>query len=326
MTSPIRWGILGSGRIAGVFAEGIVHVEDAQLLAIGSRSQEKADSFGDKYSVPRRYASYEALLADPDIDAIYVATPHTQHKECTIAALRAGKAVLCEKPFAINAAQTREMLEVARQEQRFVMEAMWTRLLPLLAKVRELVAEGTIGELRMLEADFGFRSEVNPKSRLYDPALGGGALLDVGVYPVSLAHMLFGKPTRIASMANIGETGIDEQAAMLLGFAKGEMALLSTAVRTNTAHAARIFGTKGSIELHSPWWAGDTLTLKVGEESQTIKLEKIGNGFCYEIAEVGRCIRAGKLESNIIPHSETLAVMETLDALRAQWGLKYPME
>jgi predicted dehydrogenase len=327
MTTPIRWGILGTGNIAGQFAQGLTSLDDAELVAVGSRSQESADSFGDRFGVPRRHGSYEALASDPLVDAVYIGTPHSLHKENTIMCLKAGKAVLCEKPFAINAAETREMIAVARERKLFLMEAVWSRFLPLLVKLRELLAEGAIGEVRMLYADFGFRASVNPESRLFNPALGGGALLDVGIYPVSLAHMILGKPNRIAALAEIGETGVDEQGAMILGFPKGELALLSTAIRTSTPHEATILGTKGSIRLEREWWHGTKLTLQRGDGApEQLDLPFEGNGYNYEAAEVGRCLREGRLESDVIPLDETLEVMETLDAIRAQWGLKYPME
>ena len=327
MTTAIRWGILGTGNIASQFAKGLEALDDAELVAVGSRSQESADSFGDRFGVPRCYGSYEGLAEDRLVDAIYVATPHSLHKENTIMCLQAGKAVLCEKPFAINAAETREMIAVARERKLFLMEAVWSRFLPVLVKVRELLAAGAIGEVRMLTADFGFRASLNPESRLFNPALGGGALLDVGVYTVSLAHMVLGTPNRIAALAHIGETGVDEQGAMILGYPGGELALLSTAIRTSTPHEALIVGTKGSIRLDPEWWHGTKLTLKVGDgEPEQFDLPFTGNGYNYEAAEVGNCLRAGKLESDIIPLDETLAVMETLDAIRAQWGLRYPME
>jgi predicted dehydrogenase len=326
MTTPFRWGILSTGRIAGVFATGLAALPDAELLAVGSRSAESANTFGDRFNIPRRYASYEELVSDPDIDAIYVATPHSSHAEETLRCLRAGKAVLCEKPFTINAAEAERVVADARSRGIFLMEAMWTRFLPALVRVRELIAAGAIGEVRMLQADFGFRTNVNPQSRLFDPALGGGALLDVGVYCVSLASMLFGAPGEIKSLANLGTTGVDEQAAILFGYPGGQMALLSTATRTRTPHEAVIMGTEGMIRIHPQWWAATTLTVTIGGKSEEERYPLTGNGYNYEAAEVARCLRKGKTESDIMPLDETLAIMRAMDALRAQWGLKYPME
>jgi predicted dehydrogenase len=207
------------------------------------------------------------------------------------------------------------------------MEAMWTRYLPSLVRTRELIAEGAIGEVRMVTADFGFRTGFNPKGRLFDPHLGGGALLDVGIYPISLAFMLFGAPSKIASEAALGETGVDEQSAYLFGYNKGQIAQLSSATRTETPQEAFILGTEGSIKLHSPWWNATELTLKRnGKPAEVIAPPRVGNGYNYEAEEVGRCIRAGKLESDTMPLDETRIIMTVLDDIRAQWGLKYPGE
>lgn len=327
MEQKIRWGILGTGNIAHQFARGLSVLTDAELVAVGSRSQETADAFGDEFGVGRRHPSYEALANDPDVDAIYVSTPHSLHRENSLLCLDAGKAVLCEKPFTINAREAEEVVKAAREKQLFLMEAMWTRFLPALVRVRELLAERAIGDVRMVAADFGFRTNVNPKSRLFDPALGGGALLDVGVYPVSLASMILGAPARVAGLAHLGETGVDEQGAIVLGYAGGQIANLYTAVRTNTPHDARIMGTNGSIQINSPWWKPTALTVSVaGAEPEVVELPYEGNGYNYEAAEVGRCLRAGKLESDHMPLDETLAIMRTLDQIRAEWGLKYPMD
>ncbi|MDA1192670.1 MAG: Gfo/Idh/MocA family oxidoreductase, partial [Candidatus Poribacteria bacterium] len=231
----IRWGILGTGNIAKQFARGLTALDDAKLVAVGSRTQESADKFADQFDAPRRHASYEALVNDPNVDAIYVATPHPFHCENTLLCIDAGKAVLCEKPFAINDAEAKRMIDAARSKGIFLMEAMWSRFFPLMVDVRRRIAEGEIGNVRMMTADFGFRvGTVNPKSRLFDPALGGGALLDVGVYPVSLASMVFGNATRIATLANLGETGVDEEAGIVLGYEGGQIAALHTAVRVTT--------------------------------------------------------------------------------------------
>jgi predicted dehydrogenase len=328
VTHPrFRWGIIGLGSIANSFAKGLQSVPDADLVAVASRTQEKADAFGEKYGAQRRYGSYEALAQDPDIDAVYIATPHSGHEADSILCLSAGKAVLCEKPFCINAAQATRMAEAARKNGVFLMEAMWTRFLPVIAKVRELVREGAIGELRLVEADFGFRAGVNPESRLFNPALGGGGLLDVGVYTISLASMLLGTPTGATGFAKIGETGVDEEAAFVLRYPEGQTAVLSTAIRLNTAHVATLVGTAGRIRIHSPWWKGTTATLqRDGQPDETLDLPYEGNGYNYQAIEVARCVREGLSESPVMPVSETIEIMKTMDALRAQWGIKYPME
>lgn len=219
-----RWGIIGTGNIASQFARGLALLDDAELVAVGSRTAESAHEFGERFGARTRHASYADLASDPDVDAVYIATPHPLHLENTLLGLEAGKAVLCERPFAINAHQAEVMIATARKRGVFLMEAMWTRFLPHMVRLREIVASGAIGELRMLQADFGFRTSFNPQGRLFDPALGGGALLDVGIYPISLASMLLGTPTRVTSMAHLGATGVDEQSAIILGYGGGQLA------------------------------------------------------------------------------------------------------
>lgn len=327
MTTKFRWGILAPGTIARKFVTGVQALADHEVTAVGSRDQERADRFGDEFGVRNRHASYEALAADPEVDAIYVASPHPMHKENTLTCLRAGKHVLCEKPFTINAAETQVIINEARQRKLFLMEAMWTRFIPLIVEVRRLVAEGAIGKVRMVTADFGYRAGFRPESRAFDPALGGGGLLDVGVYPISLASMLLGAPDRIATLAELGQTGVDEQSAFILGYPDGQLAVLYTAVRTSTPQDAVIMGETGMIRIHPPFWIPKKMTISVaGQSPHEVEIPYEANGYNYEAAEVANCVRAGKLESDIMPLDESLAIMQTMDAIRAQWGLKYPME
>ena len=324
---PTRWGILGCGKIARKFAEGLVSAKDARLVAVGSRTRENAERFGAEFGVPRLHTGYQALAEDRDVDVVYVATPHPGHKENAIRCLRAGRAVLCEKPFAVNAREAQEMIDVARGEGRFLMEAMWSRFLPSLARLRELLDQGIVGEVRMVQADFGFRLPWNPESRLLDPALAGGGLLDVGVYTVSLASWVLRKaPTGVCALADIGTTGVDEQAAIVLSHDAGELALLACGVRTRTPHEATILGTEGYIRLHGPWWQGAPMTVHRGEEVERIDLPISGNGYNYEAEEVGRCLADGRTESAVMPLDETAEIMRTLDRVRAGWGLRFPTE
>ncbi len=328
MSETIRWGILGAGRIAHQFARGLGALGDAELAAVGSRTQENANRFGDKFGIPTRHGSYEALAADPAIDAIYVATPHPMHWENSILCLRAGKAVLCEKPFTVNKAQAEEVVRVAREEQRFCMEAMWTRFLPVIRRAMEWVQVGRIGEPRMVQADFGFRTDVDEDSRIFAPEFAGGGLLDVGVYALSFASMVFGRqPVEVKSLAHLGETRVDDQNAIVLKYDQGELALLSSAIRTNTPQEARIMGTEGMIHVHAPFWRGDRASLTVGEKKpEEVLVPYEGNGYNCEAAVVGECLRAGKIESELMPLDESVAIMETMDRIRAEWGLSYPME
>ncbi|MFW6146371.1 MAG: Gfo/Idh/MocA family protein [Planctomycetota bacterium] len=326
MAQQLRWGILGAGQIAGQFARGVAACESGILTAIGSRSQAKADAFGDKHDVPHRHGSYEALVAAPDVDAVYIATPHPMHHSNALLVLQGGKAVLCEKPFTVNAAQAREVVAAARAAGVFCMEAMWSRFLPSVRKATELVREGAIGEVRMIQADFGFRAAVNPEARLFNPALAGGGLLDVGIYPLSLAAMILGRPQAVTGFAQLGATGVDEQAAFVVRFPGDTLALCATGVRTTTPHEATILGTDGQIRLTASWWKGSDLIVSRGGQVETLPAEMLGNGYNYQADEVARCIADGRTESAVMPLDETIALIETLDQLRAQWGLSYPME
>ena len=327
MTDSIRWAILGTGSIAHQFARGLADAHDVSLVAVGSRSGETADAFADEFDIPRRHGSYEALAADPDVDVVYVSTPHPFHKDNSILLLEHGKAVLCEKPFIMNAEQAQTVIGVAREHGMFLMEAMWTRYIPAVVRARELIAEGAIGDGRMVQADFGFRASMDPESRLFNKALGGGALLDVGIYVLSLASMVLGpKPREVVSTAQLGETGVDEQSAVLLKYAGGELAVLSCAVRTGTTVEATLFGTEGSIRIHSPFFKSAGLTVTRGRNEELVELPLRGNGYNYEADEVGRCLRAGDKESAVMPLDESLALMHPTDRIRGQWGLTYPME
>jgi dihydrodiol dehydrogenase / D-xylose 1-dehydrogenase (NADP) len=321
----IRWGILSTGGIAHKFARTALKTRGAQLVAVGSRTQEAADAFGAEFDIPHRYASYEALANDPDVDIIYIATPHNLHYTNARLCLEAGKAALVEKAFTLNAAQAADLIALARQKHLFLMEAMWTRFLPSMAKVRELVQGGTLGELRMVKADLGFRAEYRPEWRLLNLNLAGGALLDVGCYVVSFASMLLGSPTQVSGYSHIGETGVDEQSAVLLGYPAGRMALLNCAVRTSSPRDGWVLGTEGSLYLHATFCWTRHIVLKTASGSvQHFRFKE--DGFEHQIAESMRCLRTGLLESPLMPLDESLSIMRTLDTLRQQGGLRYPEE
>jgi predicted dehydrogenase len=327
VVESIRWGILGTGWIANEFAQGLEQLLDADLVAVGSRTQDSAQCFAELHGIPHRHASYQALVEDSEVDVIYVATPNPLHKEHVLLCLESGKPVLCEKPFALNARQAEAMVKVAREKQLFLMEAMWSRFFPLMARLRSLLAEGAIGDVQMLVADLSIHFDFDPADRRYALDLGGGALLDLGVYVVSLASMIMGPPTKIASLAHLGDTGVDENAGIVLRYDRGQVSTLYTSVRVDSPVEAILMGTKGQIRLH-PWWIRpDTMTLTVdGKEPTIIEMPFEGNGYQFEAAEVMACLRAGKLESELMPLDETLSIMRTLDTLRADWGLEYPME
>jgi predicted dehydrogenase len=326
LNKKIHWGIIGTGDIAKKFAAGLSVLSDSELVAVASRATKTADAFGDLFHVAKRHDNYQSLAQDPDVNVVYISTPHSLHKENTLMCLRAGKSVLCEKPFAINAKEAAEMIQFARQRRLFLMEAMWTRFFPLMARVREMIASGVIGEVRMLMADFGYRSE-DQKNWVFDRSFGGGGLLDVGIYPLSFSHLIFGIPNQITSISHLGSSGVDEQSAVILGYEGGRMALIASATRTETPQEAYLLGTKGRIHIHSPWWKPQTLTLSVnGRANEVMQIPYQGNGYNYEAAEVARCLREGRTESDTMPLDETLSIMKTMDAIRAQWNLKYPME
>jgi dihydrodiol dehydrogenase / D-xylose 1-dehydrogenase (NADP) len=330
----IRWGIISTGWIADRFVTGLSVVEDAEAVAIGSRTQASADSFADKWHIPHRHGSYKALVNDPDVDVVYIGTPHPFHYENTLLCLNAGKHVLVEKPFAMNAHQAKEMIRLAQDKGLLLMEAMWTRYLPAMVQVRQWLAEGAIGNVELVRASFSFKGDFPPTHRLLNPQLGGGALLDAGIYPISLAYMVLGSPQTINSTACFGETGIDIWSAYMLGYDNGKTALLSSGVQLSVPVEAEIIGTKGYIKIHEPWLNPRVVTLAqaapdVGGNvfnTQTAHVPTVENGYNYEAVEVGKCLRAGKLESAVMPLDETLDIMTTLDTIRGQWGLTYPME
>jgi len=324
MKKPFGWGILGPGNIARRFATDLRNLPGAKLAAVGSRSAERATAFAASFGADRAYGSYEELMADPHVDAIYVATPHTFHKEHTHLCLEHGKAVLCEKPMAVNERQVRDMVACARAHDVFLMEAMWTRFLPVIGKVREWLQKGVIGSVRILTADFGFRTGWNPEGRLLNPDLAGGALLDVGVYTVAFAAMVLGdSPTEIQASAHIGETGVDEQTAMLLRYADGALAMLSCAVRTRTPQEARIQGTEGSIHIPA-FWHPTSAFLQVGNAEPVGFAGPVG--YHYEASEVMSCLEAGDKESTTLPLDESIAIARTLEQARSIIGLTYPLE
>ncbi|MNM08249.1 1,5-anhydro-D-fructose reductase [compost metagenome] len=323
----IKWGIIGTGGISLKFAKDLAYSKDSILWAAGSRTAESAERFAAELGVPKAYGSYEELVADPEVDAVYIGTPHPFHKENAMLALSAGKAVLCEKPFTVNSGELAELVAFAREKNLFLMEAMWSRFIPAMVKVREWINAGKIGELRLLKADLGFRDEWNPEGRLLNPALGGGALLDVGIYPVSLSSMLFGPhPKQLASTVHIGETGVDEHFSLLLSYGSGVTASLNGAVRLTLDDPAYIYGTEGRIILPSAVNPGKA-ELYIGSELvETFSDNRECMGYAYEADEVNRCLAAGLTESPVMPLDESIEIMKLLDAVRSEWGLKYPGE
>lgn len=327
MSDTLRWGIIGTGSICRKFAEGLRDAKGAELVAVGSRTMDRAEEFGQDFDIPHCHGSYADLVADADVQAVYIGTPHVAHADNALQAIEAGQAVLCEKPFTLNAAQARRVVQAARAKGVFCMEAMWTRFLPSIVKLRQMLSENVLGEVRMVLADFGFRGPTDPNHRLLNPELGGGGLLDVGVYPISLASMVLGSPEDVASLAEMGPTGVDTQAGVVLRYPGGKLAVTACGVRTKTPHEAWILGTQGRVKLHAGWWGGSPMTwFPEGADPEEIAPVKVGNGYNYQAEEVARCIAAGKTESAVMPLDETIAIMDTLDKVRSGWGLTYPGE
>ena len=329
MSDNIKWGFIGLGSIARRFGNCFQYASGAEIYAVASRSQEKADAFGAEFGATKRYDSYEALVNDPAVDVVYIGTPHNYHKPHTLLALNAGKPVLCEKPFAVNAAEAQVMIDCARAKNLFLMDAFWTRFFPVMGKLRQLLADEVIGDVMLVQADFGYRTgQIMPESRTFNPDLAGGALLDVGSYPVQLASMVYGKqPSEIVSQYTLGSTGVDELSVSVFKYSDYEMATITTSIRLNTPQVACIMGSKGMISIAPHWWCPTELTVKVnGQDAETHRFDRNGEGFQYEIEAVGQCLRAGLTESDVMPLDETLAIMQTLDRMRESWGLRYPIE
>jgi predicted dehydrogenase len=322
----VRWGIAGTGGIARGFAQALARVSDARVAAVASRAVESAERFGDAHGAERRYGSYDAMAEDPCVDVVYVATPHARHCADTVMYLEAGKHVLCEKPFALNAAEAQRMVDAAAGHGRFLMEAIWSRFLPSYVELRALVSAGVIGAVEFVEASFGFRMPVDASHRLFAPELGGGALLDLGVYPVQLAEMLLGEPDRVEAVAHIGSTQVDERIAVTMGFRRGAVAVAEAAIRTGLACTARIGGTEGAVELPAFMHCPQHLEVRTAGEGRQIECPMEGNGLHYQAEEVHRCLRAGKCESAVMPLAGTLAIARTLDRARERVGLRYPGE
>jgi predicted dehydrogenase len=329
MTNKIRWGIVGTGGIAHKFAQALAVLPDAQLVAVSSRKKETAEKFASEFNIKNTHVGADSLANDKNVDAVYIATPHPNHKIETISCLKAGKAVLCEKPLAMNSRQVAEMIECAKQNNSFLMEGMWTYFFPAVKKIRQLISNGDIGEVRLAIVNFcvDFKNP-DPAHRILNPNLGGGTLLDIGVYDIAYAQMIFGKePSQIESIVHIGPTGVDEQASMVFNYGNGQMASLNFSGRLAMPCEALIFGTLGRIRVPHMFHHPDTFILEIGDSRQKeYKFDRLGNGYTYEILEVMQCLKDGKLQSDIMPWSASTSFMNTMDKIRKQWNLVYPME
>jgi predicted dehydrogenase len=324
----VKWGIIGAGQIASKFATALNTLDHTELTAIASRDLVKAKEFATRFHIKKAYGGYEELIRDPEIDVIYIATPHTEHKAHSILCITAGKAVLCEKPFTLNYSEAKELVDLAKSRDVFLMEAMWTKFLPTTRIVKQWIRNKIIGEIKYMNISFGYRTEFDPYSRVFDPKLGGGALLDVGVYPISYAiHLMERLPDKISSNAYIGKSSVDELNVITLLYNEGMIASLSSAITASTGNDAIIIGEKGRIEIPNFWTAESAEVYDAnGKLVDSFFHPFTSNGYVYEAEEVNRCILEGKKQSDIIPLNDTLDIMKILDSLRADWGLVYPSE
>jgi predicted dehydrogenase len=324
MTTKHNWGILALGGIAHKFASALNSTENGELFAVGSRSIDKAEKFASQYGSERWYGSYEELIHDQDVQIIYIATPHNLHYELTKKCFEAGKHVLCEKPISINHRQFDELRKLAKSKNLFYMDGLWTRFLPHVLRKLEYLENQKLGVIQFLKADFGIKPPYNPKSRLFDPKLGGGALLDIGIYPVFLSLLVLGYPDEISASAIIGETGVDESISISLKYQNGAIASLNSTFRVNTETSAEICGTHGRIKMNRKFFAPSSLTVYIeGEGTSEHDFSVKKNGYEYEAEEAMRCLDEGLIESPYLPLEFTSDLMSLLDEIRERIGLVY---
>ncbi|MFE0643818.1 Gfo/Idh/MocA family protein [Streptomyces sp. NPDC058877] len=327
MGDTVRWGILATGGVAERFTTDLLALDGAEVIAVASRTGASATSFAERFGIPRAYGEWAGLFADGDVDVVYVATPHHAHRAAAGLALEAGKAVLCEKAFTLNAREAGELVALSRDRGLFLMEAMWTYCHPLVRRIVELVRDGAIGEVRTVQADFGLAGPFDAGHRLRDPAVGGGALLDLGVYPVSFAQLLLGEPSAVRAHALLSPEGVDLNTGVLLGWESGASALLSCSLVADTPLTASVTGTRGRIDLPRGFFFPERFTLhRHGREPEEFTSTDDPHSFRHEAAEVMRCLRTGAIESPLVPLDGSLAVMRTLDAVRDRIGVRYPQE
>jgi predicted dehydrogenase len=323
----VRWGILGTGKISRAFATALKDTPGAVLAGVASRTGENAEAFGREFGAAASYGSYQQLADAGDIDIIYIGTPHPMHAENALMALRAGKGVLCEKAFTMNRREAEEVVALARANKLFLMEAMWTRFMPALAEVRRIIASGEIGPVHQVSADFGFTATQGPEHRIFNPALGGGALLDLGIYPLSIAAALLGPVESVKAQAIIGVTGVDVDTGFTLRHAGGGMSACSCSLRARTPCELTVSGEIGHVRMNTQFHRARSISVVLADgTSRTVDTPFIGNGYAYEAIEAQRCFLAGLIESPGMTHDETLALMGVMDTIREQIGVTYPAD
>jgi predicted dehydrogenase len=323
----VHWGIVATGGIAARFASDVKLLPDAEVVAVGSRLQETAAAFAREHDVARAYATYQELVTDDEVDAVYVSTPHPGHHDATLSAIEAGKAVLVEKPFTMDGAEARALVAGARARGVFLMEAMWTRFLPHMVRLREVLASGALGEVTTVTAEHGQWFAQDLQHRLFAPGLGGGALLDLGIYPLSFASMVLGTPSLVTAASDPAFTGVDATTSAVLQHQGGAQAVVTCSLRAAGVNAAAVVGTAARVEIDPVWYRPTTMRVvaRDGSVLETFAQPVEGSGHRFQAAEVGRCLAAGLLESPVMPLDETVAIMETMDEMRRQVGLDYTL-
>jgi predicted dehydrogenase len=326
MNKVYNWGILAPGKIAHKFADGLKVLPRANLKAVGSRNLQKAREFADQYGATHSYGSYQELAADPEIDIIYIATPHAFHMENALMCLQHKKAVLCEKPLAMNSAQVKRMIAETKANNCFLMEALWSRFLPHIVKTKDLIDQGTIGKVEHIAIDFGFKANYDPESRLFNPDLGGGALLDIGIYPLFFARYLMGTPQGVKADVELASTGVDASSQVELTFSNEVKARLEFTFMEFTPIEAHIQGTEGTIKLQTRWYQPGNLILTNQQGSEELVVDIEGNGYNYQAAEVMRSLDEGLIESPHWSHGDSWELMQLMDEIRRQGGIRYSMD
>jgi predicted dehydrogenase len=324
MKKSYRWGILGAGKIAGKFGEALCFTEGSEVYAVASRDIDNARTYADRYNATKVYDSYADLVKDENVDIIYIATPHAFHYKQTILCLENNKAVLCEKPMSLTVQQTTEMIATATKSKLFLMEGMWTGCMPFIDKILSLIKEDAIGPPQYLSADFGFVAPTDLAGRLYNKALGGGSVMDIGVYPIFLSALIFGEPSVIKTVSRLTTTGVDEYANIILQYANGQTAHLISTINFNTNIEAEIIGTKGRIKISNPWFKATDFSVILNDgTTQHFSVPHASNGFEHEIKEVMHCLDNGLKQSNKIPHHLTLSVSKIMEEILRQAGVSY---
>jgi predicted dehydrogenase len=323
MNRKINWGIVGLGKIANTFAADLRLSKNSIIRAVASRNIEKAKSFSEKYNAVNFYGSYEELVANPEVDVVYVATPHAFHFEHTMMCLKEGKGVLCEKPLGMKRSEVEVMIREAKTRNLFLMEGLWTRFIPATEKVLEIIDNKTIGDLMFVRADFGFKADPDFESRIYKKSLGAGSLLDIGIYPIYLSLLTLGVPNEIKAMARMTDTDVDSYCSMLFGYENGAKAILDSTIEADTPVEAYIYGNKGTLKLHSRFHHTEKLTMVVDRVKTEQEIKYDGNGYIHQIEEVNRCLMNGETESSKIPLTLSADLIGTIDRVKAEIGLKY---